>query len=345
MSNSTAPPLSTQGPKEYGSSVTTTKNDAPSSADPRPQGVRALIQKLEPHANKIAIANVIAQIGIIVTGGLVRLTGSGLGCSTWPMCEPGQFTPVFHEEVTYHPFIEFGNRTLTGVLTVIAILLVLAVAFDRTRTPAMRRMAWLPLALVALQAVIGGITVLVDLHPAIVAGHMAISILLVAVSALIQYRLSPTPRTSVATHPAWLGQATWILFSLLIPVSIMGVIVTGSGPHSGDTEVGYRLEFDPMSISKIHALFVWFFVIMLIIVGVGMVLARRAGALITRAQFNGFGWVLAVTLAQGAVGYYQTYNGLPIFVVLAHMLGAGLLTLVTVRFLALMTEPVSARVS
>jgi len=325
--------------------TSTEKTSAPERTPRTPRALlRAIIAKLEPQANKLAIANLIAQIGIIVTGGLVRLTGSGLGCSRWPLCEPGQFTPVFHEQATYHPFVEFGNRTMTGVLLVIAVLLLLSVIYDPSRTRAIRAFVWLPLALIIVQAVLGGITVLVDLNPAIVAGHMAISILLVAISALIQNRLSHVERTEVTSHPAWLGNASWMLTALLVPVVIMGVIVTGSGPHSGDTEVGYRLEFDPMSIAKIHALFVWFFLVLIVAVGIGMWLARRGGALVTRAQFNGLWWLVGVTLLQGALGYYQTYNGLPIVAVAGHMLGAGLLTAVTVRFVLLMSKPVSSLV-
>ena len=114
----------------------------------------------------LAIANLVAQIVIIVTGGAVRLTGSGLGCSQWPLCEPGQFTPVFHEESTIHPYIEFGNRTLTGVLAVIAVALLLAV-YSRPATRDRReviKLAWLPLIGIAIQAVVGGITVLSLIH-------------------------------------------------------------------------------------------------------------------------------------------------------------------------------------
>ncbi|WP_435299947.1 COX15/CtaA family protein [Timonella sp. A28] len=303
--------------------------------------LRKLGGRLQPHANAFAIANIVAQVGIIVTGGLVRLTGSGLGCSTWPLCEPGQFTPEFHSAASYHPFVEFGNRTLTGVLTLIAVLLVLSVVFDQSRTRTIRRMVWLPLIGIAVQAVLGGITVLVDLHPTVVASHMAISVMLVAVSTLVQYRLSPRPRDGVTGISPWVTQWAWILVSLLIPVIVMGVIVTGSGPHSGDTEVGYRLDFDPMAITKIHALFVWIFVAALIVVAVGLlVMNRKTPHAVSRAQLNGVWWLFAVTIIQAFIGYYQTFNGLPIAAVALHMFGAGIMTVATIRLILLITTPV-----
>ena len=310
--------------------------------------LRNLGTKLEPRATGLALANLIAQVGIIVTGGLVRLTGSGLGCSTWPLCEPGQFAPVLHEAATYHPFVEFGNRTMTGVLSVISVLLILALQYNKNRTREVKVLAWTVLVLIAIQAGVGGVTVLFTLNPAIVSAHMLISLALVAVSALLHFRMarSDSPVTAVAT-PTWLANMGLVQLLLTLPIMVLGVVVTGAGPHSGDTEVGYRLLFDPMSISKLHALFVWLFVVALAVMGAGLLRARRftdpnGTPLATTAQVNTWWVLVGVTFLQGLIGYYQTFNGLPIFVVLAHMLGAALLTTASVRMTLALSPHVSA---
>ena len=136
----------------------------------------------------VLIANLIGQIGIIGTGGAVRLTDSGLGCSTWPQCEPGSFTPVFHEATTLHPYIEFGNRTLTGVLGVIAVLVAVLVCTDLKRTASYRMLGLVPGVGVLMQALIGGIVVLLHLHPGWVSLHFAVSGALVALSLYLVHR-------------------------------------------------------------------------------------------------------------------------------------------------------------
>ncbi|WP_029069560.1 COX15/CtaA family protein [Jonesia quinghaiensis] len=302
---------------------------------------RQRTQWFHRYANGFAIANVIVQVGIVLTGGLVRLTGSGLGCSTWPMCEPGEFTPRFHEATSFHPFIEFGNRTLTGVLVVVAILLVLSVTFDRTRPVWVRRLAALPLVGTAIQAVLGGITVLVDLHPAVVGSHFFISIVIIAISAMVQYYVSDQPRPGAAKIPGWLIKTVWAVQIVLIPVVILGVITTGSGPHSGDAEVGYRFAFDPMAIARFHALSVWVYVALLALIGYGIARHRHVMA---PQQTHAWLIVVAITLIQGGIGYFQTFYGLPVAAVAAHMLLAGVLTVVSVRLGLFFTTPKPIRI-
>lgn len=275
----------------------------------------------------VLIANVIGQIAIILTGGAVRLTGSGLGCSTWPMCEPGQFTPVFHEAASYHPFVEFGNRTMTGVLSVIAVAVLLLVWTDRRRSETYRALGILPLAGVALQAVVGGVVVLLELHPGWVSLHFVISAALVWVSAYLLHRHgegdgAPAPIGSRATTLA--GRTLGVL---VIPVVVLGVIVTGAGPHSGDTEVGYRLAVDPLAMTRAHSASVWVFVGVLALLLV-LLLRQTATEPVRRAR-RGAWLLLVVTLAQGAVGYTQYFTGLPALLVGLHMLGAGLLVWAT----------------
>lgn len=277
----------------------------------------------------LAIANLIAQIGIIVTGGLVRLTGSGLGCSQWPLCEPGQFTPQFREESSLHPYIEFGNRTLTGVLAVIAVLLVIAV-YKREPTasrPEVKKLAWLPLIGIAIQAVVGGITVWVDLHPAVVGSHMLISLGLVAISAHLIWRLDnpdTTPRPLIpATRP--LTAAIGLSSAVLV---ILGVIVTGAGPHSGDDTAPYRWAMDTVMITRVHALSAWLFTAIALI-GLFLVIRHRRTHPSPAANTAVKVWsgIIAVTILEGIVGYVQHATNLPELLVLIHMLLAALLVM------------------
>lgn len=264
-------------------------------------------------------ANLVAQIGIIVTGGAVRLTGSGLGCSTWPMCEPGEFTPVFHEATPLHAFIEFGNRTLTGVLGVIALVLALVIWKDTRRPTWYRRLGLVPLLGVVLQAGIGGVTVLLHLHPAVVGVHMLVSLALVAASAALLAARSPRAEGWVA-RPSSISGAH-VLLGLGLALSVAGIVTTGSGPHSGDDEIAQRLMLDPVVVAKTHAWIVWAFVVVLL--GVLWALVRRDHA--PRAVTSTWLVLLGVTLAQGLLGYVQYFTQLPAVLVGAHMLGAALL--------------------
>lgn len=300
----------------------------PATEHPSPARVDGLTWKL-------AVANLAAQIGIIVTGGAVRLTGSGLGCSTWPMCEPGSFTPQFHAEMGIHPIIEFGNRTLTGVLTIIAIALLWAVLRREptaSRPTSIKVLAALPLVGIAVQAVVGGLTVLVDLHPGVVGSHMFISLALVAVSAqlLVRLRGADAPARWAVPRPLQLlAQALVVVGVVLL---VLGVVTTGAGPHAGDADEPYRWALDPAFISRLHALSVWAFVGLL---AACLVLLRRTAPDRTRAW-----WVLlAVTALQGVIGYVQYFTGLPELLVGLHMLGAGLLIVALVYALdALVTR-------
>ena len=269
----------------------------------------------------VLVANLVAQTGIIVTGGAVRLTGSGLGCSTWPQCEPGQFTPVLHEATSWHPFIEFGNRTLTGVVGVVALAVAILVVTDTRRSRTFRWLGVLPLVGVLAQALIGGATVLLHLDPAVVGVHMLVSLGLVAVSTLLLVRSGEgdaPPVRHVVPRVRATGQA---LAGVAVVLLVLGVVVTGAGPHGGDEDVVSRLAVDPVVVAKAHAAAVWAFVVLVgvLIAGLartdGPARARRAAVVL-----------LGVTLAQGLVGYVQYFTGLPELLVGVHMLGAALLT-------------------
>lgn len=318
---------------------------------------------------RAVVANLVAQVLIVVTGGAVRLTGSGLGCSTWPECEPGQFAPVLHPEMSIHTAVEYGNRTLTGLLVVVAVAVALLAGLDRSRSRRYRALAWAPLVGVAVQAVVGGITVLVELHPAVVGSHFLISMALVAVSTWVLVRTREGDGAAVAVVDPRTRVLARALLLLGAVVLVLGVVVTGAGPHSGDDEVGYRFAVDPYAVARLHALSVWAFVGTLVVVLVLLVRARREAATAvspTYARADGreqpargvvpasapvavatgaavpsgaaaralrSGVALLVTsLAQGAVGYVQLLTGLPIALVNLHMLGAAVLTAMLVLF-------------
>ncbi|MFV2142683.1 MULTISPECIES: COX15/CtaA family protein [Isoptericola] len=304
-----------------------TPSDTTSESAPPRAGRADPLARFRGWTRGILIANVVAQIGIIVTGGAVRLTGSGLGCSTWPLCEPGQFTPVFHEAASYHPFVEFGNRTMTGVLAVIALAVLLLVWTDRRRSDAYRRLGVVPLVGVAAQAVIGGVVVLLDLHPGWVSLHFVVSAALVWWSAYLLHRHGEGDGTAQPVGSGAVTLAGRVLGVLVVPVVVLGVIVTGAGPHSGDTEVGYRLAVDPLAMTRAHSTSVWLFVAVLALLLL-LLLRQPAGDLVRRAR-RGAWLLLVVTLAQGAVGYTQYFTGLPELLVGVHMLGAGLLVWAT----------------
>ena len=271
----------------------------------------------------VLLANVIGQVAIILTGGAVRLTDSGLGCSQWPMCTPGRFTPAYHPATTYHSFIEFGNRTVTGVLTVIGILVLMLVWTDRTRSRAYRTLGIVPLAGVLAQAVIGGVVVLLELDPRWVSVHMGISAALVWLSAYLLHRQGEGDGAPAPIAGPHVKAAGWVLGLLLVPVITLGVLVTGSGPHSGDKTVGYRFAFDPLLITKSHSGSVWLFVITLAVL---LFLLYRTTTTPQVAAARRAAWVLAVvTVLQGAIGYTQYFTGLPAWLVAVHMLGSALL--------------------
>ncbi|WP_263120962.1 COX15/CtaA family protein [Cellulomonas fimi] len=274
----------------------------------------------------VLIANLVAQIAIVVTGGAVRLTASGLGCSSWPQCEPGHFTPRFHEALTIHPYIEFGNRTLTGVLGVIALLVAVVVWTDRSRARSYRWLGFAPLIGVVLQAVIGGITVLVDLHPGWVSTHFLVSMLLVVTSAILLDRSAEGDGAPTPVVGRWARRLAPVFAVLLGVVLVLGAITTGAGPHSGDDEIAYRFAIDPLLMARIHAAAVWLFTAVLVAL---LVLNRRAPRPVPRLGVV----MVGLVVLQGIIGYVQVATDLPIVLVLLHMAAAGLLTAGSTRYL------------
>jgi cytochrome c oxidase assembly protein subunit 15 len=257
-----------------------------------------------------AWAAVVANTVIILTGGLVRLTGSGLGCPTWPRCTDESFVP--HRELGLHGAIEFGNRLLTYVLIVVVLATFVAVWRWSGTNGSLRRHAAIIVLGVPLQGVIGGITVLTDLNPWVVSLHLILSMLLVSASVFLVIRV----RGGVAfTYPARPVQVVLAVYVVLWIAVYLGTVVTGSGPHAGDDDAP-RNMLDPAMITRVHALSVWLLVGLTIL---AVVLLR--GTPVARIALT----LLVAELAQGLIGYVQYFTDLPIALVAAHLLGAALL--------------------
>jgi heme a synthase len=252
------------------------------------------------------------QSALVVTGGAVRLTGSGLGCPTWPECTEGSYTPVAHQaEPQLNVWIEFGNRLLTFVLVIASVAVVIAVL--RSKRKDLRGLAMGQFLGIFGQGILGGITVLTDLNPIPVAGHLLLSIILIAgATSLYTRRYSPAVFVKAAplTHKISLAH---IAISFL--VIVLGTIVTGSGPHAGDAQA-QRFGFDIRTVAWIHADAVIFLL--------GLTLAFYV-ALGTSVQTKRAIKIFTViALAQGAIGYIQYFTGIPEILVAAHLLGATL---------------------
>ena len=252
------------------------------------------------------------QAALVVTGGAVRLTGSGLGCPTWPECTPGSYTPVPHQaEEALHVWIEFANRLLTFVLVIAAVVVLAAVL--RTGRKDLRGLALGQLLGIFGQGVLGGITVLTDLHPLPVAGHLILSIILIAgATSLRAQRFAP----KVAETPASLTKKIASVHVITsFAVIVLGTLVTGSGPHAGD-EKAQRFGFDIQTVAWIHADVVIFLL--------GTTFAFFVATGTTQATKRRLKIFTAIALAQGAIGYIQYFTGIPEVLVAAHLLGATL---------------------
>lgn len=276
---------------------------SPEPASPR---VR-LVGWLRGHLVPLAVANLAANIVLVVTGGVVRLTGSGLGCPTWPKCTEGSY--VTHEALGINGVIEFTNRMLTYVLAAIAIAVVIA-AWNR---PGLVRRLAVGIALgIPLQAVIGGISVLTKLNPWVVSLHLLASMAMICLCVWLVDTLWSPARMAAPRPLARTAIATFVVGWVVL---WLGTIVTGSGPHSGDIH-SKRTGLDPARMAHLHAYAVY---VLLALTVALLVTGRRVPYL--RLVF---GALLGVELLQGVVGWIQYETGLPAAVVALHMLGAAL---------------------
>ncbi len=281
----------------------------------------------------LAWASLVANVVIVVTGGAVRLTASGLGCPTWPRCTDQSFRP--HGDLGIHGVIEFGNRLLTFVLVAIAVATV--VVAWRAGRRAVRTLAVLLFLGIPAQAAIGGVTVLTDLNPWVVALHFLVSMAMVCL-AVVLVRDARRPAGAPYASRSPLAPLALTTFAVGWVALYLGTVVTGSGPHAGDLDAP-RNGLDPAAVSQAHADAV--FVLLGLTVALLLVVRVRtaAGPLAAGEGRRSVAVLLTVLLAQGLVGFVQYATDLPIVLVALHMLGAALLAAAMTWVLAALLRP------
>jgi cytochrome c oxidase assembly protein subunit 15 len=281
----------------------------------------------------IAIGVVLALI--VVTGGAVRLTDSGLGCPTWPNCTKDSFTTT--KAMGIHGLIEYGNRTLTSVVSILAVAAIVVAWRALGRSAAPTKWSFALLGGVAAQALLGGVTVRMALNPWIVGAHFLLSMVLLFAA----YGLVRSVGPGVPSYPSAASQRRWsppappsfgvrALAVLVVVVSaavlVVGTMVTGSGPHSGDAAAG-RNGLDPLQISQVHADLV--FLLLGLAIALALMVPGRAPKIF-----------VAVLFGQGLIGFVQYFTGLPVVLVGAHMLGACLVWIATLAMAWPLLRPV-----
>lgn len=305
---------------------------------PSPSPGATLSSRLRPtvvgrYTRTLAWTTLVVQVLIVGTGGAVRLTGSGLGCPTWPRCTAGSF--VATPEMGVHGLIEFGNRLLTFVLVAVAVLTFLAVL--RTRGTGSGLFA--PALAIGLgipaQGVVGGVTVLTNLNPYVVGFHFVVSMVLVALSTVLVWRIYHSPAERVRGGSALLRGTGWTVAGLAAVTILVGIVTTGSGPHAGDQGAA-RNGLDPQLLQHLHSYPAYsLFACTLLL----LLLARRARS----AAVLRYGvLLLAVEGAQIAVGVTQARLGLPEVLVGLHMLLACLVAAAITAVVLAETVPVQA---
>ncbi|WNE95903.1 COX15/CtaA family protein [Streptomyces luomodiensis] len=297
----------------------------PNSLNP----LELIARRWQPSARfveRAALATVVMAVVIVVTGGAVRLTESGLGCDTWPKCTSGSLTPT--SDMGIHGAIEFTNRMLTYVLCVFVGVLIIAA---RARTPVRRsltRLGWTQFWIVMGNAVVGGIVVLTGLNPYIVSSHFLLSSALLTVAMVVWQRAregDAEPRDLVARP---VRQLTWLLVGATLALILIGTVVTGAGPHAGDAREVHRIPLNWQEITQLHVDFVY------IVLGLTVALwftlrAVKAPAAQRRTVLE----LLVVLLLQGVVGYVQYFTHLPEVIVGLHMFGSCLVWIAALRVL------------
>ncbi|MEW5811701.1 MAG: heme A synthase [Actinomycetota bacterium] len=285
----------------------------------------------------VAAAVILTQGGIAVTGAIVRVTASGLGCPTWPQCFPGSFTPVPHAEVPgIHQAVEFGNRLITFLVVLTAAAAVIVVTRARRRREVLVY-AWLMPASTVLQAVIGGITVLTGLLWWTVAVHLLASMLMVWLSVLLFVKIGqPDHGVPVRRAPRPLRQLTALCAVTLSAVLVTGTMVTGAGPHAGDKSIDRpvpRLEVEITTLVHLHSSLLVAYLALVVGLGFGLVATHAAPPLMRRLRV-----LVLLVAAQGLLGAVQFATGVPAILVAFHVAGAAACTAATAALWAAMRE-------
>lgn len=272
---------------------------------------------------RATVAALITNIGIVITGGIVRVSGSGLGCPTWPQCEPGSLIPTAaSEHTTWQTAIEFGNRLLTFVVLAAVIAVVFTLRRHAPELTRLRKIAWLLPAGVITQAIVGGITVLTGLAPWTVATHFLLSMALIAVAMLMHREVTAGPR-QVAPANRSIQHMTTAVAAVTSVVLVLGTLVTGAGPHGGDSAAA-RLPINIRLAAIAHADAVWLLLGLTVAL---LVATRQADHALRTSVVVLFG----VQLTQGGIGYLQYWLGIPATLVSFHIAGAAILWAFTIN--------------
>jgi cytochrome c oxidase assembly protein subunit 15 len=290
---------------------------------------------LSPRALRLAsLTALIVSIIIVFTGGVVRVTSSGLGCPTWPACDATSLAPT--AELGIHGVIEFSNRVFTAVIIVAVAWVIIAARLQRPRDRSITRLAWSQFWLVVANAVAGGVTVLTSLNPWVVAMHFVMAVALLTTTTLTWQRASDKSSGDRLSEPSSSGGTrmsrtasvlSWTLAGATVVLVLAGTLVSGSGPHSGDSAAVPRMPFDWTGITIVHGTLG--VATLVIAVALWLVLSR-SGNRMARRRVTAF---LVITALQAAVGITQAFTGLPEILVAIHLLGAALVWVGVLRVL------------
>ncbi|MCC0098820.1 MULTISPECIES: COX15/CtaA family protein [Streptomyces] len=273
---------------------------------------------------RAALAALVMSVLIVVTGGAVRLTGSGLGCDTWPKCTDDSL--IVTQEQGFHGAIEFGNRMLTYVLCAAVGWSIVAARSAKPWRRSLTKLGWLQFLIVMGNAVLGGITVLTGLNPYSVAGHFLLATSLITVTTITWQRTREGDTDAKPRVPGPVRKLSWALIATTLVLIAAGTVVTGSGPHAGDRSEIKRMPFDWAATAHVHAISAW--VVCALAVAMWLVLRVVDAPTDTRARARD---LLVVLLAQGAIGYVQYFTHVPEALVAAHMLGSCLVWIAVLR--------------
>ncbi|MFB6871418.1 heme A synthase [Streptomyces sp. NPDC056323] len=284
---------------------------------------------------RAAMSAVVMAVLIVVTGGAVRLTGSGLGCPTWPKCTDESLTAT--SEMGFHGAIEFGNRMLTYVLCAAVGWAIIAARSAKPWRRSLTKLGWLQFWVVMGNAVLGGIVVLVGLNPYTVAAHFLLSTALLTVAMVTWQRVgegdeAPRPLVGKAV-----SQLTWLLAAAAGLLVAVGTVVTGAGRHAGDSSDVHRIPIDWKMIAQLHADLAWVVVALTVALWFVLKAVDAPPGPLHRARD-----LFLVLMAQGVIGYVQYFTDTPEILVGLHMLGSCLVWIAVVRvILSLRERPVA----
>ncbi|MFD5256112.1 heme A synthase [Streptomyces bobili] len=280
---------------------------------------------------RAALTALVMSVVIVVTGGAVRLTGSGLGCPTWPKCTDDSLTATGAMGV--HGAIEFGNRMLTYVLCAAVGWAIIAARSQKPYRRGLTRLGWAQFWVVMSNAVLGGIVVLVGLNPYTVAAHFVATSALIAIAVVMWQRTREGDAQARPLVGKSVQQLVWVMVAATVLLILVGTVVTGAGPHAGDSSEVERMPLDWETVSKVHAVLAW--IVVTLTFALWFVL-RAVEA--PRLPLDRTRDLFVVLLAQGVIGYVQYFTDLPEVLVGLHMLGSALVWIAVLRVLLALRE-------